>query len=298
MLASMTKPAHLQPSKLGTKEYWDALYTTEIANHAHDPSDTGTAWFDDSDAETKLLEFLGDPERAQELGLDTATTSFLDLGTGNGALLFALRDAGWEGPMLGIDYSPQSVQFARRLERARREDPDDDDTKQRGQGHDEVDIHFAEHDVLHSSATAVLNVTFSPAVTRGWDVLLDKGTFDAISLSTEAPEPVADEEQNRPNEAYGSRILPMIREGGLFLITSCNWVEAELKAWFEDGAVQEIPATRNANTDADHHGEGEDTESIRWGFEAVGRIEYRSFSFGGVKGQTISSLCFRKVRKS
>ncbi|KAI0539827.1 hypothetical protein GGR58DRAFT_201966 [Xylaria digitata] len=311
----MAKPAHLEPSKLGTREYWDALYTTEIANHAHDPSDTGTAWFDDSDAEAKLLEFLEEPDRARELGLDTATTSFLDLGTGNGALLFALRDARWEGPMLGVDYSAQSVRFARRIERARRKEGAEgveDSSSNKGEAEEEdtagnnereaggdVDVHFVEHDILHTPATALLSAGFSPSVVGGWDVVLDKGTFDAISLSAETLDgtdntdthvnanTATDDMGMRPrriHEAYGARILPLVREGGLFLITSCNWTEAELRSWFEgDGAVYTTPTAH---------------EPAYWGFEVVGRVEYRSFCFGGAKGQTISSLCFRKVRKS
>ncbi|KAI1302652.1 hypothetical protein F5Y03DRAFT_208670 [Xylaria venustula] len=329
----MTLPAHLEPSKLGTREYWDELYTQEIANHSHDPTDTGTAWFDDSDAEAKLLEFLEDPDHAQELGLDTVATSFLDLGTGNGALLFALRDAGWEGPMLGVDYSAQSVRFARRIERARRLPPTErrerngdgeadnqDDARQEDAAEEddgEVDVHFAEHDILHSSAEVLLDERFSPSVSDGWDVILDKGTFDAISLSAEtldqgndagddatntntsAPAPATTGANLRPgsrrvNEAYGARILPLVREGGLFLITSCNWTEAELRSWFEaDGAVQEMPTA--ASNGSGNEGQ---QQAAYWGFEVVGRVEYRSFSFGGVKGQTISSLCFRKVRKS
>ncbi|KAI1128561.1 hypothetical protein F5Y10DRAFT_265060 [Nemania abortiva] len=316
----MVPPAHLEPSKLGTKEYWDALYSTEIANHAHDPSDTGTAWFDDSDAEAKLLEFLEDPERAGELGLDTASTSFLDLGTGNGALLFALRDADWEGPMLGVDYSAQSVRFARRIERMRRKggggnendvedgreegeaDKDQDgDEEEEEEEEGEVDVHFAEHDILHDPPTALLDARFSPSVVDGWDVVLDKGTFDAISLSAEtlddnAAAAAADGPRRRINEAYGSRVLPLVREGGLFLITSCNWTEAELRGWFEEGSAQEVPVPAATSTSTESQEQQQQRQTF-WGFEAVGRVEYRSFSFGGVKGQTISSLCFRKVQK-
>ncbi|GAW11253.1 hypothetical protein ANO14919_005950 [Xylariales sp. No.14919] len=298
----MAQPAHLEPSKLGTREYWDALYTTEIANYAHDPSDTGTAWFDDSDAEAKLLEFLEEPERAQELGLNTTTTSFLDLGTGNGALLFALRDAGWQGPMLGVDYSAQSVRFARQIARARRKEGDveEEDAATNGEGEadedDDADVNFAEHDILHTPASALLDARFSSSIVDGWDVILDKGTFDAISLSAETVDGAENANTatdgigarpRRINEAYGIHILPLVREGGLFLITSCNWTEAELRSWFEGGDVlQEMPTA------------SENQEPIHWGFEVVGRIEYRSFNFGGAKGQTISSLCFRKVRKS
>ncbi|KAG8415103.1 Lysine methyltransferase [Metarhizium acridum] len=105
------EPEHLDPSELGTKEYWNTLYTRELSNHASDPSDTGTSWFDDSDAERKTTQFLESLSSAAPLAKDTA--SVLDLGCGNGSMLFALRDEGWTGRALGVDYSPQSVALAK-----------------------------------------------------------------------------------------------------------------------------------------------------------------------------------------
>ncbi|KAI2624003.1 putative S-adenosylmethionine-dependent methyltransferase of the seven beta-strand family [Hypomontagnella submonticulosa] len=262
----MSKPAHLEPSELGTKEYWDNLYTTEISNHAHNPSDTGTVWFEDSDAETKLIDFLSDNE--SELQLSRDETSFLDLGTGNGSLLFQLRDAGWNGRMLGVDYSLKSVEFAKRIAESRASENDNDDEDKSGQP-----ITFAEHDILRTPPATLL----SGAQSSGWDAILDKGTFDAISLSSET-DPTSG---RRIVESYRVKIAPLLREGGLFLVTSCNWTETELLGWFEGPAKDD---------------EGEEMEG--WRFEQVGRVEYPSFSFGGVKGQTISSLCFRKVRNS
>ncbi|KAI1376800.1 putative S-adenosylmethionine-dependent methyltransferase of the seven beta-strand family [Hypoxylon crocopeplum] len=259
----MSKPTHLEPSELGTKEYWDNLYTTELSNHAHDPSDTGTVWFDDSDAEAKLVEFLSDLSLSPSL--PSETTSFLDLGTGNGSLLFKLRDAGWQGSMLGVDYSRQSVEFARRIAQSRSSSPS---------SLEEQPISFHEHDILRTTPTALL----TGAQSQGWDVVLDKGTFDAISLSSETDAQTG----RRVGESYRARIAPLVREGGLFLVTSCNWTEDELRGWFA-GAARE-----------DDDGEGEAMRG--WRFEQVGRVRYPSFSFGGVKGQTISSLCFRKVR--
>ncbi|KAI0901522.1 putative S-adenosylmethionine-dependent methyltransferase of the seven beta-strand family [Annulohypoxylon nitens] len=271
----MSKPTHLEPSELGTKEYWDNLYTTELTNHAHNPSDKGTVWFDDSDAETKLIDFLSDPDTTQSLSLSLASTSFLDLGTGNGSLLFGLRDAGWTGRMLGVDYSQQSIQFARRLSQARTSpDSSSDPDSPRDEKEDEEEIAFLEHDILQTSPAALL----AGPQAQGWDVVLDKGTFDAISLSSETDPATG----RRIAESYRSRITPLVRENGLFLVTSCNWTEAELRDWFEGPAKEEEV----------------DEETRRWRFEQVGRVEYPSFSFGGVKGQTISSLCFKKVRNN
>ncbi|KAI1468272.1 S-adenosyl-L-methionine-dependent methyltransferase [Daldinia caldariorum] len=281
----MSKPTHLEPSELGTKEYWDNLYAAEISNHAHNPADTGTVWFDDSDAEAKLIDFLAEQQEQQLLSEET--TSFLDLGTGNGSLLFGLRDAGWRGRMLGVDYSRQSVEFARRIaeSRSRSQDhnsnsnsnsyPDADADATESQPAREPPVEFLEHDILRTPASALLAGARQP---HGWDVVLDKGTFDAISLSPETDPATG----RRASESYRARVAPLVRDnGGLFLVTSCNWTEEELRSWFE-GARKD--------------GEEEEEEAKGWRFDLVGRVEYPSFSFGGVKGQTISSLCFRKVR--
>lgn len=244
-------------------------------------------WFDDSDAEAKVIEFLEDfaPEEAGGLLPPGAkgAASFLDLGTGNGSLLFGLRDAGWRGRMLGVDYSRRSVEFARRIARSRStttattgaEAEEEEEEEGKEKDTEPEDVEFLEHDILLTPPSALL----SGAQSRGWDVVLDKGTFDAVSLSSET-DPARG--GRRVGESYRARILPLVRGGGgLFLVTSCNWTEEELRGWFVGGGADE---------------QEEDEEARAWKFEEVGKVEYPSFSFGGVKGQTISTLCFRKVR--
>ncbi|RYP92206.1 hypothetical protein DL770_001625 [Monosporascus sp. CRB-9-2] len=283
-----------------------------MRNHAHDPSDTGTVWFDDSDAEARMIGVLLGRECESELPPGpnakpnaSRGASFLDLGTGNGSLLFGLRDAGCAGGrMLGVDYSARSVEFARRIAAARAAgegrvgdagdgDGDEHDGKE-DEEEEEREVEFRLHDILRDDPRNLL----TGAQEAGWDVVLDKGTFDAISLSAEEEEGggggVQEEGRSesatrrsaattRACEAYPRRVLPLVRPGSLFLVTSCNWTEDELRRWFlGDDAV--IASTTT---------EGKE----EWGFEQVGRVEYPSFSFGGVKGQTISTLCFRKVRR-
>ncbi|RFU73708.1 s-adenosylmethionine-dependent methyltransferase of the seven beta-strand family, partial [Trichoderma arundinaceum] len=130
-MAESSKPAHLDPSELGTKEYWDKLYTTELTNHAANPSDTGTNWFDDSDAEARIVAFLEslaeDDQDVLPQPLAQDEASFLDLGCGNGSLLFALRDEGWRGAMLGVDYSAQSVALAKQIAASRKAEDDEEE---------------------------------------------------------------------------------------------------------------------------------------------------------------------------
>ncbi|CAL3964775.1 hypothetical protein PZA11_002298 [Diplocarpon coronariae] len=261
--APSSNPTHLEPSQLGTKEYWDNLYTTEITNYSQDPSDEGTIWFDDSRAEDKVVSFLKRQVAEENIlgeGVTKSDCSFLDLGTGNGHLLFALRKSkedddeedgkgeqeGWGGRMLGVDYSERSVALAKQIAQA----------KAYGAG-SRKEVEFLKWDIMTEDPSPSV---LSGASEKGWDVVLDKGTFDAISLSKEK-----DSRGRRLCEGYKERVVPLIREGGVFLVTSCNWTEEELEKWFAGGEL-----------------------------EILGRIEYKSFSFGGKKGQAINSICFRK----
>lgn len=227
-----------------------------MRNHAADPSDIGTVWFDDSDAETKVVDFLSDLASSSSLPSPPPdapckeTASLLDLGCGNASLLFTLRAAGWTGRARGVDYSPQSIALARQVAASKAAEADSP-----------LPVELAEWDVVAGPLDAVLD----GAQARGWDVVLDKGTFDAVSLSDERDA----RGRRRPCEAYRDRVVRVVRPAGLLVVTSCNWTEPELVEWFAGGH--------------------------RPGFAVTGRVRYRTFSFGGVKGQTISTVCFRKL---
>lgn len=197
----------------------------------------------------------------------------MDLGTGNGHFLIRLRNDnddeeeddddddegddddngegkwGFKGRMLGVDYSPQSIALALRLAASQPSTST---------------IQFLTWDIITSPPSTILTA----AQSTGWDVVHDKGTFDAISLSDET-----DTNGKRIVEGYKSRLLPLIREGGLFIITSCNWTEEELRVWF--------------------CGKAEEGLRLEW----VRGLKYRSFRFGGREGQTVCSACFRKVER-
>jgi hypothetical protein len=187
--------------------------------------------------------------------------------------------------MLGVDYSAQSVALAQqvaeqRLREGGNEDDDEDDDDDDEEDEDEkrakhkpamVPVAFREWDVVAGSLADALENDATDQPPREWDVVLDKGTFDAISLSDEL-----DAQGRRLNEAYRDRIWRLVRpSGGLFLITSCNWTETELQQWFEG-----VGAAEGAETG---------------GLQVAARVQYRTFSFGGVKGQTISTICFRRT---
>lgn len=199
-------------------------------------------------------------------------TTFLDLGTGNGHMLFELRQQGWHGLAIGVDYSEVSVKLARQIGEARakartealNQRVDKDEDEENGCSYEDLDedeaswapVRFEEFDLLSGQ-----RVNGMPA--QGFDVLLDKGTFDAISLSASTGD-----DGRRVNEAYPDKVAPLLKPGGLFLITSCNWTEEELKTWFVQG-------------------EGKP-------FLLKDKIKYPSFTFGGKTGQSVVTLCFEK----
>lgn len=232
----MPTPTHLAPSALGTKSYWDKAYTSELTNFSSNPSDEGTIWFSDSSAEERMLSFLED--LSDEGHLDKSSARFLDLGTGNGHLLLALREEEWEGEMVGVDYSAQSVRLANEIKG--------------GKGEGYADLRFEEWDILSAQPGTWLG--------EGFDVVLDKGTFDAICLSQEM-----DAQGRRICEGYRERVEPLIKPGGRFLITSCNWTEEELREWF-----------------------------VGSGLEYVDKVKYPSFTFGGKTGSSVVTLCFQR----
>ena len=136
--------------------------------------------------------------------------------------------------MLGVDYSLASVELARRIA-----------------GQKNLDIEFEVWDIMGNE---------NPWLGEVFDVVLDKGTFDAVSLNAEE-----DVDGRRTCEGYRDKVEKMVKPGGRFLITSCNWTEKELREWFGGGDLV-----------------------------VEGRVEYPTFSFGGLKGQSVYSVCFRR----
>ena len=119
----------------------------------------------------------------------------LEIGSGNGTLLFALRDAGYTASHLtGIDYSPDAVKLARLIAHVR--------------DGDEIAFHVC--DFLRDPPPPAIERSDTSGL---WDLLLDKGTYDAIALGEK------DELGRCPQAAYSARASRLLKEGGYFLIT-------------------------------------------------------------------------------
>ncbi|EEA20634.1 Protein-lysine N-methyltransferase efm4 [Talaromyces marneffei ATCC 18224] len=345
-------PQYLEPSELGTKEYWETYYerslehiasktktrtkpdittTTTSSNEEEDENeegeeeddddDPGTSWFSEHDAPQKVLRYLTSrkfplaPKNLRKQR-ENKEPSILDLGTGNGSMLALLRKrGGFKGVMVGVDYSEQSVRLARELQRLRLhsayesgddsddyddddDDDDDDDEEEEEEEEDEEeedvvvatstgddsvqreegiplknqDIQFEEWDILDPANETILNnnndtkkLSWFPYETQGFDIVLDKGTFDAISLSDET----TGSANTHICHQYPIVASKLVRPGGYLIVTSCNWTEDELVHWLT-------------------------TESTSTGLEVWHRLEYPRFRFGGMEGQGVCTVCFRR----
>ncbi|GJJ76276.1 EEF1A lysine methyltransferase 2 [Entomortierella parvispora] len=272
-----------KPSALGTKDYWDKVYDREVINF-EDHGDIGEIWFGE-DSAVKMVDWVEEHYEDEK-----ETTSILDLGCGNGHLLLDLAELGFED-LTGIDYSPAAI----RLATAVAKDREFEDIIQ----YAAVDF-LAEKETMDWCSTLNNKQGNETQGPKKFKVMLDKGTYDAISLhqknkrdaavaaaaaAAEEPESssVADEKktdkdgmvlaENDDNmeelaERYPKRVAALMQDDGRLLITSCNWTQAEL--------IQRFAHV----------------------FEYDSHLKYPTFTFGGVKGQTISSVVFKKKGSS
>lgn len=134
----------------------------------------------------------------------TTRPRVLDVGTGNGHLLFALVEAGYDASQLtGIDYSQGAVDLSVTIARHRDKD---------GKQHTYENVTFALCDFLDPASSIPLPSQESTG-DGVWDLILDKGTYDAISLMDK------DEKGIAPLEGYVPRVVKSLGPGGYFLVT-------------------------------------------------------------------------------
>ncbi|CAL1716322.1 unnamed protein product [Somion occarium] len=194
-------------SKLGTKAHWDDVYSSELSDF-EEIGDEGEIWFGEDTME-KMVDWT------LENVPKNPSPSILEVGSGNGALLFALHEAGYNPDrMYGIDYSADAIALSKAIAQSKESE-----------------------DADHISFTVCNFLQDFPALSGGggvavWDLVLDKGTYDAMALMEK------DEHGRSPADAYPSRIAQVVKPGGHFLIVSCNFTEGELRGKFEVSGLQ------------------------------------------------------------
>lgn len=131
----------------------------------------------------------------------TGSASILEIGSGNGTLLFGLHEAGYDEALLsGIDYSQGAVDLAKNIAEAK----------------GASGITFTRCDFLTETPATLPNHD-TGSTTAVWDLLLDKGTYDAIALGPK------DDEGHSPALHYPSRVVRLLKPGSILLITCTSY---------------------------------------------------------------------------
>lgn len=208
------------PSALGTKKHWDAVYSRELKGF-QDYGDEGEIWFGEGSM-TRVVRWLN----AQKI---PHSSSVLDIGTGNGMLLVELAKAGYSN-LMGVDYCADAIALASSI--------------------------CEKEDVSQSVKLQVTDFLTSFSPSEQFNICLDKGTFDAVSLDPSN----ALEKRSQ----YVNVLCTILKPRGLFIITSCNWTKDELLKQFDKE------------------------------FEMKDELPTPTFSFGGQSGHSVTALVFQR----
>lgn len=196
-----------------------------------DHGDEGEIWFGKA-VERRVIDWI---KANRPISSDPR---ILDLGCGNGHFTLKLIEAGWK-LVAALDYSEKAVELARKLV-----------------GFPEEDERIFQADILNTESLPIQFYSH-------FDVIVDKGTFDAISLNPD----FEGEKVSKTRiiaDAFKNTLKTLLApRDSLFIITSCNWTSLELGHIFGPE------------------------------FEAVGEIGHTKFVFGGKSGQDVSTLIFR-----
>lgn len=195
---------------------WDNIYSTELENF-EELGDEGEIWWVALIhfwlAMKTYIRFLRFGEESVEKMVDWAMENVppsgqptvLEVGSGNGTLLFALQESGYlASRMCGFDYSSDAVNLAKAI------------GSTRGDGAEEIS--FTVCDFLSKELDVPRSILGSAGKAwERWDLVLDKGTLDAIALGEK------DESGRSPAAGYPLRLARLLRPGGYFLVT-CGYI--------------------------------------------------------------------------
>ncbi|PON77462.1 Protein-lysine N-methyltransferase Efm [Parasponia andersonii] len=254
-------------SMLGLQSYWDSAYADELANfreHGH----SGEVWFGTDVMEvvaswTKSLcidisqgqlpnHVDGVKSEPVEDGYKCISSwSVLDIGTGNGLLLQELSKQGFSD-LTGTDYSEGAIDLAQRL----------------AQRDGFVNINFLVDDVLDTK------------LDRQFQLVLDKGTLDAIGLHPDGP---------IKRMMYWDSVSRLVAQGGILVITSCNSTKDEL--------VEEVESFNKRSTrssqEVEEPNKDQEVSGVAVPFRYLSHVRsYPTFEFGGSVGSRVATVAF------
>uniref|UniRef100_A0A1I8IGE0 Protein-lysine N-methyltransferase n=1 Tax=Macrostomum lignano TaxID=282301 RepID=A0A1I8IGE0_9PLAT len=247
----------LEPSQLGRRDYWERFYGQELANYLDEAAandeeggsgdDRGEVWFGAA-AEQRLVSYVERRLNAIRDACPTQQLAVVDIGCGNGHL--ALRLAANSHLLTGLsrllclDYSEPAIELTNRL------------ASKAGVS----DLVIARLlDVTEPGAAAsALEFLRAPDSNIHYPnlLLLDKGTYDAISLC-----PDNSQGKRFAYRQFAVKLLDSVaNSNNQLVVASCNWTETELIAQFSDQ------------------------------FKHVETLPGRAFKFGGAVGADVTTV--------
>lgn len=239
----------LDGSELGTKAYWDKSYDTEIANYKSH-GDVGEVWFDE-DSQIRVIDWMrkndiADSSEIIDLGKETnqklktmhkiriiLMCIFILIGCGNGMMLVELYREGYKN-LTGADYSANAVELSKRIA-----------------ADQNMNITYEVLDLLNA------NDIREKLGDKQFNVVHDKGTYDAISLHPE--------NSTEKRLKYIEHLYNLTSDAGLLILSSCNWTETELCL------------------------------SLNGKFQLYKAIPTPTFKFGGSVGSVVTQIVFKKI---
>lgn len=106
VLDTMDSDSELNPSELGTQEYWNKRYKMEIKIfRTH--GDVGDVWFGEESMD-RVFYWMNKNEKI------TKSSKIIDLGCGNGLFLIELANDEYKD-LTGVDYSEEAIALAKEI---------------------------------------------------------------------------------------------------------------------------------------------------------------------------------------
>jgi EEF1A lysine methyltransferase 2 len=203
--------------------------------------DVGEIWFGNA-VERNMVLWI-------EQNINDKNARIAEFGCGNGHLLVLLvwvviYITYWKAKkrflnLTGFDYSKNSIELSEKV------------AKSEG-----VEIIYRQVDLCANEVQVERN---------SWDLIYDKGTFDAVSL---CPNDGEMHERNLEMEnLYAKCCFEALKPGGKLMICSCNWTVEELQTKFKQQGFSFITTVQ---------------------------VSKQSFSFGGKAGDTARCTIFQK----
>lgn len=236
---------------LRSEGYWEKHYELELNNYLED-GDEGEIWFGKS-LNKRIVDWIFN--RLLETADSQKEVAIIDIGCGNAYTICTLLSKLGQNIQLqkrlklmimGLDYSANSIELAKKI------------AKDRGLSDS---ITLKQCDFLDK------NQLGSCCGTNKFDLIIDKGTFDAICLLASNSTSNLQNAKSKYKESLDS----VAKDGTIFILASCNHTEEELLQVFAS-----------------------ELDSV-YEYKMMDKIQTPTIKFGGIQGSQVTCLILKSI---